>query len=148
MSYGLRVHTLPAYHATRVTLSRAEAAGVERLSTDAGPTEMYCEPARGVMSAFPPETVVVRRTQPLTNDLSETETVMLDIERGTYFGLKHVGKAIWEALEEPTTVDALCSDLGRRFDVDQDTCWREVGSFLRQLREHDLIEVRDVGSTS
>jgi hypothetical protein len=100
------------------------------------------------VSAITSDSVVSRQGSPLTNDLSETETVMLDMERGTYFGLQDVGKAIWEALEEPTTIDAICADLMERFEVDEDTCRREVRSFLSQLKEHDLIEVRDAGSAS
>lgn len=100
------------------------------------------------MSGISTDSRVCRHTRPLTNDLSESETVMLDIERGTYFGLRDVGKAIWEALEEPTTIDAICADLVQRFEVDDDTCRREVGLFLTQLHEHDLIEVRDAGPTA
>jgi hypothetical protein len=98
--------------------------------------------------AISSDALVSRRSQPLTNDLSQTETVMLDIERGTYFGLQDVGKAIWEALEEPTTIDAICADLVEQFEVDVDTCRREVGSFLSQLQEHELVEVRDAGSAA
>jgi hypothetical protein len=99
------------------------------------------------MSLISADAVVSRRGRPLTNDLSDTETVMLDIERGTYFGLREVGKAIWEALESPTTVDAICEDLVEQFEVDVATCRREVAAFLEQLREHELIEVHDAPSS-
>jgi hypothetical protein len=94
------------------------------------------------------DSLVTRRSRPLTNDLSDRETVMLDIERGTYFGLQDVGKAIWEALETPTRVDDICSLLMERFEVDEETCRREVSRFMEQLIEHDLIEVRDAGTTA
>jgi hypothetical protein len=89
------------------------------------------------------DALVSRRDHPLTNDLSDTETVMLDIERGTYFGLQDVGKAIWEALAMPTTIDAICADLTERYDVDVDTCRQEVRAFLDQLHEQDLIQVNN-----
>jgi hypothetical protein len=94
------------------------------------------------------ESLVSRRSRPLTNDLSDRETVMLDIERGTYFGLQDAGKAIWEALETPMTTDDICALLMERFEVDEDTCRREVRMFLGQLLDHDLIEVRDAGTTA
>jgi hypothetical protein len=78
----------------------------------------------------------------LANDLSDTETVMLDIERGTYFGVQEVGKAIWDHLEHPTTVDDLCSHLMDEFEVDRDTCLEQVQAFLGDLLEHRLIEVQ------
>jgi hypothetical protein len=97
------------------------------------------------MASFSSGEVVSRRTQPLTNDLSDTETVMLDVERGSYFGLQNVGKVIWEELAAPTTLDQLCERLMAQFDVDAVTCRREVGAFLEELRQARLIEVHGAG---
>lgn len=95
------------------------------------------------MSQISPTALVVRREHALSNDLSETETVMLDIERGAYFGLKDVGKVIWEELAVPVTVDGLCNKLMTRFEVERERCRVEVHSFLGQLQDEGLIEVRD-----
>lgn len=89
-----------------------------------------------------PRTLVQRRDEMLANDLSDTETVMLDIQRGTYFGVQEVGKVIWDRLATPTTVDDLCSHLMAEFEVDRDTCHKEVEAFLVDLLEHQLIEVQ------
>lgn len=94
------------------------------------------------MAILTPRTVVQRRDEMLANDLSDTETVMLDIERGTYFGVQEVGKAIWDQLAAPTTVDGLCSNLMAEFEVDRDTCHEQVQAFLSDLLEHRLIEVQ------
>ena len=98
------------------------------------------------MPSFSPSAVVSRREHPLTNDLSGTETVMLDIERGTYFGLQHVGKVIWEQLESPIRVADLCGYLLTQFEVDAGTCKEEVDYFLAQLFDQGLIEVHDAPS--
>jgi hypothetical protein len=94
------------------------------------------------LATLTPRSVVQRRDEMLANDLSDTETVMLDIERGTYFGVQEVGKAIWEQLATPTTVDELCSHLMTEFEVDRETCHEQVQSFLGDLLEHRLIEVQ------
>lgn len=94
------------------------------------------------LATLTPQTVVQRRDEMLANDLSDTATVMLDIERGTYFGVQDVGKAIWDQLAEPTTVDDLCSHLMAEFEVDRDTCHEQVQAFLVDLLEHRLIEVQ------
>lgn len=93
------------------------------------------------MAAIASDSIVQRRDHTLSTDLSETETVMLDIERGMYFGLQDVGKVIWEQLEQPTTLDALCDRLVDRFEVEPDTCRSEVTAFLAQLHEQGLIDV-------
>lgn len=86
-------------------------------------------------------TEVVRRGSVLANDLSNNETVMLDIDQGLYFGVKDVARVIWSRLAEPVSVDELCDGLQLEFDVDAATCEREVVGFLEQLATHGLIDV-------
>jgi hypothetical protein len=88
-----------------------------------------------------PTTTIRRRDEMLANDLSDTETVMLDIERGTYFGVQDVGKSIWEQLQTPTTPQQICARLVLEFDVDLESCQEQVEAFLVELLEHQLIEV-------
>lgn len=94
------------------------------------------------MAAIAPASIVQRRDHTLSTDLSESETVMLDIERGMYFGLQDVGKVIWEQLEQPRTVGSICDRLVHQFEVEPETCRSEVVAFLAQLHEEGLIDVR------
>jgi hypothetical protein len=91
------------------------------------------------MTSISADTVVQRRSDLLANDLSATETVMLDVAGGSYYGLRDVSKAIWDNLESPVTVDALCERLEKQFDVDPETCRRETTAFLEKLYERGLI---------
>jgi hypothetical protein len=97
------------------------------------------------MSAIPPTARVQRRSHLLANELSDSEAVMLDIESGTYFGLRDVAKAVWDRLERPVTVEALCVELLEEFEVDPQTCRRDVDSFLADLDAKGLIDV-DAGA--
>lgn len=91
------------------------------------------------MTAISADTLVQRRGDLLANDLSPTETVMLDVAGGTYYGVKNVGKAIWDHLETPMTVHELCARLVTQFDVNQDTCRQETTAFLETLYDRGLI---------
>ena len=91
------------------------------------------------MTAISLETVVQRRGDLLANDLSENETVMLDVAGGSYYGLKSVGKAIWEIIDEPKKVQEICDRLLQDFEVDADVCRRETLSFLERLDERGLL---------
>ena len=93
------------------------------------------------MTAISAGTVVQRRSDLLANDLSATETVMLDVAGSSYYGLKDVGKVIWDHLDSPMSVDALCERLLTQFGVDADTCRRETTAFLETLYERGLIVV-------
>ena len=93
------------------------------------------------MSTISLEDVVQRRGDLLANDLSDTETVMLDVAGGSYYGLKFVGRAIWDLIEKPTRVADVCSKLLEDFDVDAEVCRRETVGFLNQLDERGLLVV-------
>jgi hypothetical protein len=93
------------------------------------------------MTAIPASARVQRRDDLLANDLSESETVMLDIAGGNYYGIRDVGKAIWGHLESSVTVDGLCERLVEQFDVEPDVCRRETIAFLESLHERGLIVV-------
>ena len=87
------------------------------------------------------DTAIARRTDLMTSDLSETELVMLNIERGSYYGMADAAKAIWSQLDEPRSIAAVCARLTTQFVVDQETCEREVLAFVDEMLKDDLIRV-------
>lgn len=95
------------------------------------------------MAAISTETTVHRRNDLLANEMSESETVMLDIDAGSYYGLRDVSKAIWDHLAAPMTVTTLCERLMSEFDVDADTCRRETLTFLQTMAARGLVVTKD-----
>lgn len=85
--------------------------------------------------------MVSRSARPHTA-VAGDELVMLDPEAGRYFGLDPVGRRIWELLERPTTVSALCSALMTDFAVDAETCQGDVLRLLEQLAAAELLDER------
>lgn len=67
------------------------------------------------------------------------ELVMMSAEKGNYIGLSEVGARIWDLIESPMDVDALCSELQSEYDVAPDTCRTEVETFLNELVRHGAI---------
>lgn len=74
------------------------------------------------------------------------DLVMMDVEKGYYYGLDGIGRRIWEAMAEPIQVDTLCRSLADHYDVDVEVCLRDVLSFLEQLRERGLVGVQQAAS--
>jgi hypothetical protein len=95
------------------------------------------------MAPIVPESVVVRREDPLTARIDD-EIVMLDLTRSQYFGLDATGAEVWELLDGSRSVEAACARLTERYDVDLDTCRDHVLAFVGELAEAGLVEVRDV----
>jgi len=64
------------------------------------------------------------------------ELVMMSAEKGNYIGLSEVGARIWELMDTPQDVDALCAQLQDEFEVEPDVCRTEVEKFLNELVKH------------
>lgn len=67
------------------------------------------------------------------------ELVMMSAEKGHYIGLSEVGSRIWELIETPRDVDAVCAELCREYAVTPDICRAEVETFLNELVKHGAI---------
>jgi hypothetical protein len=67
------------------------------------------------------------------------ELVMMSAQKGSYIGLSEVGARIWELIETPQDVDAVCARLQREYDVTPGACRAEVETFLNELVQHGAI---------
>ncbi|WP_431860935.1 PqqD family peptide modification chaperone [Azospirillum sp.] len=68
------------------------------------------------------------------------EMVMMDVEKGVYFGLDAIGTDIWKRLEAPATAAELADTLSRDYDADPATIERDVLALLSSLSEQGLVE--------
>jgi len=75
------------------------------------------------------------------------ETVILDLNSGIYYGLDVVGARVWTLIEHVISVQAVCETIVSEYDVDAETCSRDVLAFVNQMRDIGLVEVTN-GSRS
>jgi hypothetical protein len=72
------------------------------------------------------------------------ETVILNHNKGSYYGLDEVGVLIWDTLEKgPQTIDTLCDVVVGEYDVDVDTCKNDIDGLLQELISEKLVEVTE-----
>ncbi len=69
------------------------------------------------------------------------EKVMLNIDKGKYYGLDVIGSRIWELLEKPQSVRDVVILLLKDFDVEDKICERDVLAFFRKLYAQGLVEI-------
>ena len=93
------------------------------------------------MGELSPSTVLVRREGALTAQVDD-ELVMLDTSQSRYFGLDPTGTVIWGLLAEPRTVDEVCAELTARYEVDDESCRRDVLAFATELVDAGLVDAR------
>lgn len=90
------------------------------------------------MTNLPPNTPI-RRNEDMIGAPVEGGYVLLDVERGKYLHFNATAMRIWEMLETPKTVAALCTAMQERFDVAPDRCAREVGALADRMLAAGLI---------
>ena len=78
----------------------------------------------------------------LFSDLND-EAVVLSLKNGKYYGLNSVGVTIWSNVQEAATVTEIAAALMGEYDIDEETCRREVSSFIEKMLEEELIETVD-----
>lgn len=83
----------------------------------------------------------IQRRQDLLISEMDDEAVMFDIQNGQYIGLNSVANRIWNLIEMPTRLQAICEKLQQEYDVEQEACQRQVRSFVNSLLEKHLAEV-------
>jgi hypothetical protein len=69
------------------------------------------------------------------------ETVILDLDRGAYFGLDPVGARIWQLLTEGKTLAEVCATMLVEYDVSSEDLGRDVLSLVEELRAKQLINI-------
>ncbi|MGN6572162.1 MAG: PqqD family peptide modification chaperone [Pseudolabrys sp.] len=67
------------------------------------------------------------------------ELVMMSAETGIYIGLSEVGARIWDIIETPTDIDAVCTRLQEEYEVAPAECRAEVETFLAELVKHGAV---------
>jgi hypothetical protein len=73
----------------------------------------------------------------------DDEKVMMSVEKGQYYGLEPVGSRVWELIEKPIKVSELINALLGKYDVDRETCEKDVLAFLEELHEAGILQVEN-----
>ena len=77
----------------------------------------------------------------VTTNQIEDELVALNLETSFYYGVDGIGTQIWRLLiDENLTIAEACAKLQEEYDVDSETCLREVRAFVEQLIDAKLVE--------
>jgi hypothetical protein len=81
----------------------------------------------------------VRQIEEIVAGDIEGETVMMSVEKGRYYGLDLIGSQVWAQIEKPVKVSELIDALLLKYDVDRETCERDVLAFLEELYADGIL---------
>ena len=85
----------------------------------------------------------VRMSAGVVSQLLDSETVMLDLDRGVYYGLDAVGTRTWELMRKQPCLplqkmlDALLDE----YDVHEGRCSQDLLNLVGSMQEKGLVEV-------
>lgn len=86
---------------------------------------------------------VVAQSPDLVSTSIESQTALMSIVNGAYYGMDRVGSRVWELIEQPRAVSAVVDQLLQEFAVERATCERHVLTFLQKLSDAGLLQVTD-----
>lgn len=86
------------------------------------------------------DSVVVSTEEQVSADL-DGEAVVLGLAKGIYYGLDEVGARIWALVREPRTISDIRDSIVTEYDVEPDSCLRDLIQFLEGLETEGLIRV-------
>ena len=67
------------------------------------------------------------------------ELVMLNMEQGRYYGMTGIAPHIFGILKQPTSLSEVVASVCSEYDVDVDTCQKDVRKFLEEMEAFGLI---------
>lgn len=90
------------------------------------------------MSILTGTTSICAISDQVSSDL-DGETIVLNLASGQYFGLEGVGGDVWELLQKPTTIQAVCTEIQQRYEVEPHTCEADVTTLVTELLREGLV---------
>lgn len=90
---------------------------------------------------------IVQRDPEIIAAEADQDIVMVSIANGAYYGVSHVAREIWAAIEHPKKISDLIDDLAASYNVDRSSCEEQTLSFLEDLLTERLLQVKDAPSS-
>jgi Coenzyme PQQ synthesis protein D (PqqD) len=72
----------------------------------------------------------------------EGEIAILSLANGIYYGLDLIGAQVWTLLQEPRSVAEICDAIIEEYEVEPESCHRDLLALLERLWSEGLIDVR------
>ena len=73
----------------------------------------------------------------------ENESLLLNLDTESYYGLDEIGIRIWQALTQTENIQAAYESLLAEYDVDPVTLQRDLEAFIESLVQRGLMELHN-----
>jgi len=93
-----------------------------------------------ISMAIPLSSTISISKEVLSQEVSG-ETVLLDLQSESYFGLDAVGTRIWQLLQEENHLQQLFDTMLEEYDVDEKQLEKDLNELLDKLIDEGLITI-------
>lgn len=83
----------------------------------------------------------IKARKKVVSQILDDETILLDTVNGIYFGLNQTGTLIWSLIQECTTLGEIYQTICRKFEIDEETAWKDLLEIVNSLQKKNLIEI-------
>jgi Coenzyme PQQ synthesis protein D (PqqD) len=84
--------------------------------------------------------IVIAASEQVSCPLGD-ESAILNLKNTVYYGLNPVGARVWSLLQRPRRISELRDALLEEYEVDADSCERDLLELLQRMRTEGLIEI-------
>lgn len=77
----------------------------------------------------------------VTTTSVDKEIVLLDVEKGEYYGINEVGAQIVELSEEGLSIRKVVKNLCKKYDKNKDKIKKDVLSFAEEMENRGLAKI-------
>jgi len=86
--------------------------------------------------------IIVATSSQVSSGLGE-EIIILECDKGVYFGLNGVGRVVWNKIQSPSRFEEIRNAVMREYEVSADRCEQDLMNLLQELHQQGLVEIRD-----
>ena len=85
--------------------------------------------------------MLIERTEGLISAEVGEETVIMSLHSGYFYQLNRIASLLWKLLETPAELSYLCDRMQARFEIEKDTCLRDIAEFLLAMRNQGILRI-------
>ena len=93
------------------------------------------------MDKINPNNKIIRKENALFTRM-DNELVMMDMDKGLYFGLNSTGADLWSLISHPIKLSDILIELSKKYKCSQDVYKVDVIKFFLALEKNGLIEIK------
>lgn len=84
---------------------------------------------------------IVAATKNQISSDAGNETIVLELEKGNYYGLGEVSSRVWELVQQPISLEDLSNKILEEYEVSPEQCEQDLHQLLKKLLELGLIQI-------